>query len=106
MNLDNFIVNPLTLALIILGVVEFIKQFGVSGQKLMLISMGIGIMFAVLYKARELYLPAQPYIDIAFFGIAAGLGASGIYSFVNARFPPAENSASTRLHFPARLTVT
>jgi hypothetical protein len=35
-----------------------------------------------------LYLPAQPYIDVAFFGIAAGLGASGIYSFVNDRFPP------------------
>jgi hypothetical protein len=87
MDLSNFLVNPVTLALIVLGVVEFIKKFGVAGNKLMLIAMFVGIFFALLYKLREFYLPAQPYIDVAFFGIAVGLGASGIYSFVNDRFP-------------------
>ncbi len=88
MDLSNFLVNPVTLALIILGVVEFIKKFGVTGNKLMLVSMGVGVFFAVIYKTRDLYLPAQPYIDVAFFGVACGLGASGIYTFVNERFPP------------------
>jgi 4-hydroxybenzoate polyprenyltransferase len=88
MDLSNFLVNPVTLALIVLGVVEFIKKFGITGNKLMLIAMAVGIFFAVLYKTREFYLPAQPYIDVFFFGIAVGLGASGIYSFVNDRFPP------------------
>jgi len=88
MDLSNFLVNPVTLALIVLGVVEFIKKFGVAGNKLMLVAMAVGIFFALLYKAREFYLPAQPYIDVAFFGIAVGLGASGIYSFVTDRFPP------------------
>jgi hypothetical protein len=88
MDLSNFFVNPVTLALIVLGVVEFIKKFNVTGNKLMLVSMGVGISFALLYKARELYPPALPYIDVAFFGVAVGLGASGIYSFVNDRFPP------------------
>ncbi len=88
MDLSNFLVNPVTLALIILGVVEFIKKFGVSGNKLMLVAMAVGIFFALVYKARDFYLPAQPYIDVAFFGIACGLGASGIYTFVNDRFPP------------------
>jgi hypothetical protein len=88
MDISNFLVNPVTLALIVLGVVEFIKKFGVAGNKLMLIAMFVGIFFALLYKLREFYLPAQPYIDVAFFGIAVGLGASGIYSFVNDRFPP------------------
>ena len=88
MDLSNFLVNPVTLALIILGVVEFIKKFGVTGNKLMLVSMAVGIVFAIIYKTRDLYLPAQPYIDVAFFGIACGLGASGIYTFVNERFPP------------------
>jgi len=88
MDLGNFLVNPVTLALLILGVVEYIKTFGVAGNKLMLIAMAVGILFATVYKLRDLYLPAQPYIDVAFFGIAAGLGASGIYSFVNSRFPP------------------
>jgi xanthosine utilization system XapX-like protein len=87
MDLSNFLVNPVTLALIVLGIVEFIKKFKVTGNKLMLVSMGVGIFFGLLYKTRDLYLPAQPYIDIAFFGIAVGLGASGIYTFVNDRFP-------------------
>lgn len=33
-------------------------------------------------------LYARRLIELAFFGLAAGLCASGIYSFVNARFPP------------------
>jgi uncharacterized membrane protein HdeD (DUF308 family) len=74
--------------LIILGVVEMIKKFGITGNKLMLISMGVGIIFGVVYKVYELYAPSKVFIDILFFGIAAGLGASGIYSFVNDRFPP------------------
>jgi uncharacterized membrane protein HdeD (DUF308 family) len=87
MNLENFIVNPVTLALIILGVVEMIKKFGVTGNKLLIISMLVGILFGVVYKMYELYTPVKVYIDVIFFGIAAGLGASGIYSFVNDRFP-------------------
>jgi uncharacterized membrane protein HdeD (DUF308 family) len=87
MDLSNFLVNPVTLALIILGVVEMIKKLGVTGNKLLIISMAVGITFGVVYKLYELYAPSQVYIDVIFFGIAAGLGASGIYSFVNDRFP-------------------
>jgi uncharacterized membrane protein HdeD (DUF308 family) len=88
MDLGNFTLNPVTLALLILGIVEFIKKFGVQGNKLMLISMAVGIIFAVIYQVSELIQPAQVYIQVAFFGLAAGLCASGIYNFVNARFPP------------------
>ena len=88
MDLGNFTLNPVTLALLILGIVEFIKKFGVTGNKLMLISMGVGILFAVVYKFHELYPPFEQYIELGFFGIAAGLCASGIYNFVNSRFPP------------------
>ena len=88
MELNNFLVNPVTLALIILGVVEMIKKFGVTGNKLLIISMIVGIAFGVVYKLYEIYTPAKVYIDVVFFGIAAGLGASGIYSFVTDRFPP------------------
>jgi hypothetical protein len=92
MDLTNFIVNPVTLALIVLGVVEFIKKFGIAGNKLMLIAMGVGIALGLIYKTRDLYPVAQPYIDVAFFGIAVGLGASGIYSFVTDRFPPTQKA--------------
>lgn len=58
MDLENFIVNPITLALIILGVVEFIKKFGVTGNKLLILSMVVGILFGVIYKLYVLYLPS------------------------------------------------
>ena len=87
MDLSVFTLNPVTLAILILGIVEFLKRFGLTGNKLRLVSMGVGIVFALIYKSSELYPPASPYIEVAFFGIAAGLCASGIYSFVNNRFP-------------------
>jgi hypothetical protein len=87
MDLGNFTLNPVVLALLILGIVEFIKKFGFTGNKLMLISMAVGIVFAVVYRVSEIIEPAQVYIQVAFFGIAAGLCASGIYNFVNNRFP-------------------
>ena len=92
MDLGNFFVNPVTLVLIILGVVEMIKKLGVTGNKLMLISMLVGFVLALLYKVRELYEPSSVFIDVAFFGIAAGLGASGIYSFINDRFPATQKT--------------
>jgi hypothetical protein len=88
MDLGTFTLNPVTLALLILGIVEFIKKFGLTGNKLMLVSMAAGIFFAVIYRVSELFPSAEVYIQIAFFGLAAGLCASGIYSFVNVRFPP------------------
>jgi uncharacterized membrane protein HdeD (DUF308 family) len=87
MDLGTFTLNPVTLALLILGIVEFIKKFGLTGNKLMLVSMAVGIVFAVIYRLSQLIPTAEVYIQVAFFGIAAGLCASGIYSFVNDRFP-------------------
>jgi uncharacterized membrane protein HdeD (DUF308 family) len=88
MDLGTFTLNPVTLALLILGIVEFIKKFGLTGNKLRLVSMGVGILFAVVYRLSELIPAAEIYIQVAFYGLAAGLCASGIYSFVNNRFPP------------------
>jgi uncharacterized membrane protein HdeD (DUF308 family) len=87
MDLSTFTLNPLTLALLILGIVEFIKKFGLSGNKLLLVSMAVGVLFGLVYKFHEVYPPLEQYIELVFFGIAAGLCASGIYSFVNNRFP-------------------
>jgi hypothetical protein len=87
MDLGSFNLNPLTLALLIMGLVELVKKFGITGNKLMLISMAIGMILAVIYKVSMIIPEAQLYIEVAFFGLAAGLCASGIYSFINARFP-------------------
>ena len=67
MDLSVFTLNPVTLALLILGIVEFLKRFGMTGNKLMLVSMGVGILFATVYKFHELYPPAEPYVEVVFF---------------------------------------
>jgi hypothetical protein len=96
MDLSVFTLNPVTLAILILGVVEFIKRLGLTGNKLMLVSMAVGIMFATVYKVHDLYPPAEPYLEVFFFGIAAGLCASGIYSFITNRFPDQTKEATMK----------
>jgi hypothetical protein len=96
MDLSIFTLNPVTLAVLILGIVEFLKRLGLAGNKLMLVSMAVGVLFATVYKLHELYPPAEPYLEVAFFGIAAGLCASGIYSFITNRFPDQSKKATMK----------
>ena len=87
MDFGNFIVNPVTLMALVFGLIEFIKQLGIEGNKLRWISMGLGVLLAIVYQLRSVYPVAQLWIDIFFFGLAVGLAASGIFSFLNNRFP-------------------
>jgi ABC-type uncharacterized transport system permease subunit len=87
MDFGNFIVNPVTLLALVFGLVEFVKSLGATGNKLRWISVGIGVFLAVIYQLRVVFPAAQTYIDIVFFGIAVGLAACGIFSFLNNRFP-------------------
>ena len=50
MDLSNFILDPVTLALLILGLVEIIKKFWRHGNLLIIICMIIGIVLGVVYK--------------------------------------------------------
>jgi hypothetical protein len=47
----------------------------------------LGGALAVVFKARELYPASAGWIDTAFFALAVGLGACGIYSLINERVP-------------------
>ena len=82
MDLENFVITPAVMLVLIFGIVEFIKTFGVKGNVLRLVSLGVGVLIALTFKARELYPEAQMYIDIVFFTIASGLSASGLYDFL------------------------
>lgn len=89
MNIDQFVVNPAALMALIFGLVEFAKQLGASGDRLRWLSMLTGIVLAVVYQLRDIYPQAATWIDIAFFGLAAGLAASGVFSFLQRRLPEA-----------------
>jgi hypothetical protein len=88
MDFNQFVLNPVTLLAIVFGVVEFIKSLGVEGNKLRLISMGVGVLLAIVFQMSTLFSNISPYIQILFYGIAVGLAACGVFSFINDRVQP------------------
>jgi len=40
----------------------------------------VGTIFGVVYQLYILYPAAQAWIEVGYFGIGMGLGASGLYS--------------------------
>lgn len=87
MDIENFVLNSTSLLIIVFGLVEFIKTFGIKGSMLRIISMVLGISLAVIFKLSQVFPSWFPWIEIASFGIVVGLTASGIYEFINKRFP-------------------
>lgn len=87
MDITNFVVNPVTLALLVMFLVQFVKEMGLKGNALRWVSLGIGVGLALMFKAREVWQAYAGYIDVAFFALAVGLGACGLYSLIDERLP-------------------
>jgi hypothetical protein len=68
----------------VLGLVQWVKGFGMSGNSVKALSMGIGLVFGVGYQYATI-----PPVEFAgwfaavVFGLALGLVASGIYEVAN-----------------------
>lgn len=86
MDLTDFSLNPATLLVLIFGLVEFCKTLGLEGRRLRLLSMALGVLLAGLYRLRELFPAHGAWIELGFFGLAAGLAASGLYDYLHAQF--------------------
>lgn len=66
-------IDPLVVVAI-LGLVNFVKALGVEGKVLTLISMGIGVILAILAAT----LPPET-MQVILVGILGGAGACGLY---------------------------
>lgn len=84
----DIVVGGIPLIVLILGLVEFIKKFKVSGNALIIASMVVGTAFGVIYKASLEYTLVNKYFEWAVFGLACGLAASGLYDFAQALKKP------------------
>ena len=80
MDFSNAYVNGMPLVLVVIGLVEWGKQLGLSGIWLKVLSMVIGILVGMLYQI-SLEIPADfaGWFGAAVYGLALGLVASGIY---------------------------
>jgi hypothetical protein len=90
MNYQDAAIGGVSLFLLILGIVEAAKQFGVTGKGSLLLSILLGGGLFALYQASVLGLiPADvlPWIEVAVYGLGGGLAVSGLYDFVNKRLP-------------------
>ena len=76
--------------IIVFGLVEFIKKFGLKGRTLTALSMVIGVLIGVFYQLAVRNQQVNEWFQIIMFGLAVGLAASGVYDFLDKRWPKLE----------------
>lgn len=77
----NAAVQGVPLIAFIIGLVQFIKGFGVEGKALRATSMGVGLVLGAGYQIAVAGPPATfaGGFGVAVYGLALGLVASGVY---------------------------
>lgn len=74
-----FEIDGFSLVLLIVGLVELVKKFGVEGNKLTVISVIIGVLVGVGFKLYGMLPAVQPWIEVVVTGLAFGLAATGLW---------------------------
>ena len=79
MDFSNIVVNGIPLLLLIIGLVEFVRQMGLGGKALRAVSALIGLAFDLLYQI-SLGMPADfaGWFGAIVFGLGLGITASGL----------------------------
>jgi uncharacterized membrane protein YccC len=77
------IVNGVPLIFVVMGLVEFVKAFGVQGKALTAVAFGVGVVLGVLYQV-SLGMPVgfAGWFGSVFFALALGLVASKVYDAI------------------------
>ena len=74
------VVNGIPLVVLVIALVEWIKRFGVSGQMLNALSMGVGAAIGIGYwYAQHPLVSFGDWFGAIVYGLALGLVASGVY---------------------------
>jgi len=75
---------------LIFGMVEFLKKFNVQGRALTMASFLVGALVATVYSLPDFVPGALPYVEVLIKALFWGMAASGIYDFINQRWPKVE----------------
>jgi len=72
------------LIFVVMGLVEWVKSFGVSGKTLNGVSMAIGLLLGSGYQISQVGLPADfaAWFGVVVYGLGMGIVASGLYDGV------------------------
>ena len=85
----DFVIGGISVAVLVFGIVEAAKEFGIGGKGSRALAAGLGVFFVGLAQAlaQGLIPPeAVAWVELAVTGIAGGLAAMGYYDFVMKRF--------------------
>ena len=87
MDFNSLVIGGVPLVVVIFGLVEFAKKFGLKGNWLTVFSMALGLLLGIGYKISESGVPVgfSNWFGVIIFSLALGLTASGIYDFANTR---------------------
>jgi hypothetical protein len=88
-DLTQLLVGGIPLVVVIFGLVEFSKSFGLKGNWLTIFSMLLGLVFGVAFKIATAGTPVgfAAWFVVLVFGLALGLVTSGFYKFADSRLP-------------------
>jgi len=80
----NAVVAGIPLLLVVLGLVQFIKGFGLAGNTVKIVSLVVGLVLGIGYQF-SIAVPVgfAEWFSAVIFGLALGLVASGVYEVVN-----------------------
>ena len=78
----DFTLAGVALIPLVLGLVEFAKKLGISGNASLVLSVALGFVFSgVVYAVQGGLIPdaAAPWINLVIVALSGGLGAAGLY---------------------------
>jgi hypothetical protein len=73
---------------LVIGLVEFCKKLGASGNVCLVLSLFFGILLMLLVQVSEVYPMMAPWIKVLIWGAVAGLTAPGLFDLAKS-FRPA-----------------
>jgi len=84
MAFGDAVVNGIPLVVMIAGLVEFAKKFGLTGEWCTALSMALGLLLGVAYQVQA-GLPTDfaGWFAAIIYGVALGLATSGLYDIVH-----------------------
>ena len=83
MDFGSVVVNGIPLVFVIAGLVARAKTMGLTGKALTALSLGLGIVFGLIYEISVAPpVSLSQWFGAAVFGLALGITTSGLYDLV------------------------